>query len=922
VRSAGDWNDLAASGICAARDSAQPERWLAALAAVDEALALDPLMPAARFNRALIVDSLGVTPVARAQWQRYLSIDDASAWSRIAHDRIASYRSSETDSWKAATARLSVLTEAALENLTDRYPQPARKYAEAIYLSRWAAALVGGGDDPSAAEAELRVVRVVARTLARRGEPLLADAVSAIDRASGHERANLATGQLRYQEGRLKLRAGNPAGAETDFRAAGRLFARENTPMAGVAEFWTACALTEQHMGDEARDVLASLLARPYTARYPSLFGSAQYQLSLLESWHGNWSDSLAASIAAHKAFSSLGERGNAANASAMLSESYDLLGQPELAWKHGFEALRDSVADGALDRARVALAGLCRTELRGKRWDRARSIVRLEAELAPLAPDPRLEPDMWIRSAAAEWHLQKEAAGRRSMRLARVAVGRIADPTMRAKLVADVDAAEGSIIRSRDPRRALTLLASAIAFQRGVARPIVLPELYLQRGRAFMALQDLPAAKADFDLGLVELERQRSRVSDVELRPGIFEDAAELFDEAIALQLTLGADADVVFRYVERGRARAVLEQIRASDDTPAPAGLPSIRDIQRKLGPGVAVVEYASLPERTIALVIANDRAALRVMPVSRARLAQLARDLTAIRGASGSTLDEALIAPLREDLRGVSALNIVADDTVQRIPFAALFDRANRTFLAQKYLLATSPSAAVLLTTIARTGRRAGGGLPTALVFANPTIPREEFGNLPQLSGADFEAENVASSYGTAETHAGDAATAERFLRLAPAREVVHFAGHGENDEREPYSSALVCAASPRRNGAVTAREIARTRFHRTRTVVLAACSTMTGRNAAIEGVPTLSRAFLIGGVPAVIGTLWDIEDREAAEVIRTLHRHLGRGAPADVALRRAQLDAIQRNLPPSQWSAFALMGSAGTRGDDAP
>ena len=88
-------------------------------------------------------------------------------------------------------------------------------------------------------------------------------------------------------------------------------------------------------------------------------------------------------------------------------------------------------------------------------------------------------------------------------------------------------------------------------------------------------------------------------------------------------------------------------------------------------------------------------------------------------------------------------------------------------------------------------------------------------------------------------------------------------------------------------------------------------------MTGRNAAVEGVSSLARAFVIAGVPAVVGTLWDIDDREAAFVVRRLHEELARGVRPELALRSAQRAAIQSTDPgvrdPRYWSAFSVLGT---------
>jgi CHAT domain-containing protein len=108
----------------------------------------------------------------------------------------------------------------------------------------------------------------------------------------------------------------------------------------------------------------------------------------------------------------------------------------------------------------------------------------------------------------------------------------------------------------------------------------------------------------------------------------------------------------------------------------------------------------------------------------------------------------------------------------------------------------------------------------------------------------------------------------------------------------------------------------------RFRNTRVVILAACSTMAGRNTAVEGAPTVARSFVIAGVPAVVGTLWDVDDDEAATIVRPLHVELARGVRPEHALRDAQLAAIRHDVPPSQWAAFALVGNARPQASPAP
>jgi CHAT domain-containing protein len=914
-RNATDWSDLAAAQICLARTADDADRWLAALAAADRALAIDRYHAEAQFNRAVVLDALGARQRARTQKLKYLALGADSARAAIVRENLVRLPPPDTAAWHAAAADLNAVSSERLVSLTRTYPEPARRYAEALYLPVWASRVKQG--DHAAARSYLEKIRIIAQTLQREtGESLLTDTVRNID-SQAVPPAALLDGLIAYLEGRKALNA-DPALAEQQLLKAEALFAKANCPLEKMAEHYRAMILSNEYRMSEALDIFYRRIAaeRAAGASHKALFAQTQYQIALIEAVRGSWSASLAAANESLELFSAIRERENAGAVYAVISEDYDLIGQRELALNQGMAGLRATLAVGDFDRARVMLATLCRTELRAGEAERAFSLTSLEWEIAPFTTDHRHDPDMFLRRATAQWQMGELAGARRSIGEAKKAANVFADSATRAKLLADIDAAEATFMRRRDPRRAIALLSSAIDFQHKAARPIVLPELYLERGRAHLAIDDAAAAERDFEAGLAELERQRSRVSEAELRPGIFDDASGLFDEAIALQLRRGADADAVLRQVERGRARAVLEQINAGDDpvvvTPM---LPRIADIQRDLNAGTAVLEYVSLPDRLVVFVITSDRAVIRTIPIKRDALIEAARAFTSRRGADGSAMYDVLLAPLDEDLHGVSAINVIADDFLQRLPLAALFDRRTRTFAVERYAIATSPSAGVFLATRARTKRLPARPSGTALVFANPTIPIAEFGELPSLLASEYEAPRVARRYSRSEVLTGDDATAERFRELAPSHEFIHFGGHGVIKEREPFSSALVCAATPRRAGALTAREIARMNFRSTRGVVLAACSTMTGRNAAIEGVPSLARAFLIAGVPAVVGTLWDIEDGQAASITLPLHEQFARGVAPAEALRIAQIAAIRRRLPPSQWSAFALMGAAG-------
>jgi len=75
---------------------------------------------------------------------------------------------------------------------------------------------------------------------------------------------------------------------------------------------------------------------------------------------------------------------------------------------------------------------------------------------------------------------------------------------------------------------------------------------------------------------------------------------------------------------------------------------------------------------------------------------------------------------------------------------------------------------------------------------------------------------------------------------------------------------------------------------------------------------EGVDSLSRAFLYAGSRAVLCSLWSVADRETAELMTDVYRHLRAGQSSQDALREAQLAMIRQGKPPYFWAPFVLIG----------
>ena len=94
------------------------------------------------------------------------------------------------------------------------------------------------------------------------------------------------------------------------------------------------------------------------------------------------------------------------------------------------------------------------------------------------------------------------------------------------------------------------------------------------------------------------------------------------------------------------------------------------------------------------------------------------------------------------------------------------------------------------------------------------------------------------------------------------------------------------------------------------------VLSACNTGSGRLQKGEGVMSLARAFLYAGCPAIVMTLWSVEDESSANLMIDFYKNLLSGYSKDEALRKAKIKHIQSADPlkahPYFWLGYVSIG----------
>ncbi len=196
------WSDLAAARQAAAIRFAMEAEKPLALAAVDRALKIDPQLPEALFNRALILEGLGVLAQAREAWDQYLAIDSTSAWAQEARKRRDAIRT---------TTNARGVQEPVEAIRADRGRQGTRNSLRAIRNSRGCPRRIAAWGigrqrinraTPPKRSGSSAIARAIGGALkTQSGEHLLSDLVATIDRANDADRARLAEAHAAFQRG-------------------------------------------------------------------------------------------------------------------------------------------------------------------------------------------------------------------------------------------------------------------------------------------------------------------------------------------------------------------------------------------------------------------------------------------------------------------------------------------------------------------------------------------------------------------------------------------------------------------------------------------------------------------------------------------------------------------------------------------------
>lgn len=294
-----------------------------------------------------------------------------------------------------------------------------------------------------------------------------------------------------------------------------------------------------------------------------------------------------------------------------------------------------------------------------------------------------------------------------------------------------------------------------------------------------------------------------------------------------------------------------------------------------------------------------------AYRQRLANEAGAAERAPTRSGVRGTPGVRRPEidvpgTLLPPaIAHALDDVARLIVVPVLNLGTVPFAALPTGGDA--LIDGTTVSVAPSLWDLLWEYAHYGR----GPLTGLVVGNPMFRNTEDWSLPQLPGAEAEAEVVASLLDSAVVLTGERATEEEVREWA-GRRILHLATHGIADAGNPLHGSFLALANGDR---LTAAEIQERWGGWADLVVMSACQTGLGMTD-LGGIIGIARAFHLTHSLDIVMSLWNVDDQATIYLMRRFYTHL-RERPSAEALRLASLDTRDRYPRPAIWAAFTIL-----------
>jgi len=927
------YNDLAALSLHRYEKSGDRIDLITAMDNVDKALHCQPSMREAKFNKALILAHLCLRLQGRRAWEEFLEHDRVSRWARIAKVRLAQlYRKPTREEWPRQRSHLWVSAAAgdyaAVRKIVQQFPQSVKDDLEEEFFLQWPEKLKAGNSRD--VESFVRSSLIIANVLAEKtGDRLLLEVMRSLSSGCNTEGCEILSACSAFAEGKRLYKERRTKESRVLLEGAVETFDRVGSPIALWARFYVAASNYYEKNYADAFKVIDAILVSSNGKSYPTLRGNALWLLGVLHFDRGQAIAALKECRKALNLFAATNELGNLSSVLSLEASILDFLGNRRLAWDRRIHALALGDAAGDGRRLPVTIIEIVYALLKERRPRLARcfqgEIIRLESE----SGDALAQAEAFWFNSLILIQLGELRQAAQDLSKALTYASQVPSGGARRQAVAGIMMARGMVAAGEGrSKSAIADYSRALDIYNSTNYVFFMVALYQRRaleliadGRPVLAQHDLQAA--------VELyEKNWKSIADPEQQIAYFGQAKDIFEQLIELSAKRDSRREAL-QLTERSRARTLaLEMSREASTSAPPLASFSTRELQNVLSPGVTLVEYEVLDSYALVWLVTRTKVDLFRLPASRAELSRITQSVRrAIAGSSSSEIwsslqsayDE-LVRPIEAALEG-RALVFVPDREIAGLPFAALYNDESKEYLIEKFEVMVSPSAYAHYSSEVHANNRKCSGGPAALLVGGSDIGRSSFKELPRLPYSEVEIERTASFYPKHKILVGREATLERFLANLDRFDVIQFSGHSLSSGGLMHDALLLTPEEHSSgDGRLSAYQISLQDLSKPALVILSSCRSGSGAGAyyGLEGDLGLSRSFLAAGVPSVLGTLWQINDRDASPLLESVHARLSAGVPSASALRSAQVELLRRTRGNPEavriWGAFQVAGTS--------
>jgi CHAT domain-containing protein len=674
-----------------------------------------------------------------------------------------------------------------------------------------------------------------------------------------------------------------------------------------------ALAAARFHLGDDRGMLERSLAVRRSVSReaYPWAWARSLWLEALALQAKADWSESLRCAEDAGRIYTSLGELANSGYQDVVRGVALESQVAEEAASSAYLNAVSRIHKAGDTRLLAGALALFARQQSRAGRPHLAVELQRESTTLDSADATPQLVAEAKAVLAEQLFRAGARAEGNQILQEAKVATRHIESAQPRRRAEAILAQVEASGVRDSDPVAAEMALDRFLSEFAAFGERFFRAEALIDRAEARLLLGKLPGAEEDLAAALGEIASQSERLEDRVQSVVLLDRAREALDLFVDLLLRRPDGSSQALRWIEKLRA----EQIGLGFGS-RNARLRRRRNLS-SAPYGSCITEYWAAPAELLAWTSCDGKAPhLDRIKVSRDELLRELRDFrqTAQRGdladirqrsASASTW---LVAPIGKSLFRSVSWTVIPDALFPAIPVAWL--TMDGRFVFQDRVVKVAPSWSQLSDKPARPAT-----LWKGLGIGDPNPGPEA--SVARLPFARAEVERILTLFPGSNARVGAEATWTSLLQQRGSFDLLHLATHISSGSRVPLSARLqMTPEATRPDGRVSADEVARERFPSLRLAVVASCSSATAAPARIAGSLDFANAFLSAGADEVLGTLWDIPDRETSAAISEFYESLNAGQNPKQALQRIWLKGLENHADVASLSVRAALQLSST------